>query len=114
MSARELPAHECRRFVDPSTLPFQSTDEVNPVSGMGAQERALAALELGLEIREPRFHVVVVGPPGSGRTFCARAVAKRIAARMIVLFDVSDPRGPIVTASSDCPQKGHEGSVART
>jgi predicted ATP-dependent protease len=61
MSARELPAHECRRFVEPSTLPFQSTQE------------------LGLEIREPRFHVVVVGAPGSGRTFCARAVARRIA-----------------------------------
>ena len=39
----------------------------------------MAALELGLEIREPRFHVVVVGAPGSGRTFCARAVARRIA-----------------------------------
>ena len=79
MSARELPAHECRRFVEPSTLPFQSTQELNPTSGMGAQERAMAALELGLEIREPRFHVVVVGAPGSGRTFCARAVARRIA-----------------------------------
>lgn len=79
MPARELPAYECRRFVEPSTLPFQSTDEVNPVSGMGAQERALSALELGLEIREPRFHVVVVGPAGSGRTFCARSVARRMA-----------------------------------
>lgn len=79
MPVRELPAHECRRFVEPSTLPFRSTEEVNPISGMGAQERALAALELGLEIREPRFHVVVVGPAGSGRTFCARAVARRIA-----------------------------------
>jgi hypothetical protein len=28
---------------------------------------------------QPRFHVVVVGASGTGRTFCARSVAKRIA-----------------------------------
>lgn len=81
MAARELSAGECRKIIEPSTFRFTTADEVAPLSaGIGSQERALAALAFGLDIRQPRFHVVVVGAPGTGRTFCARAVAKRIAA----------------------------------
>lgn len=81
MSARELPASECRKILESDQFRFTSTDEVAPLSaGIASQERALSALAFGLEIRQPRFHVVVVGVPGTGRTFCARAVAKRIAA----------------------------------
>lgn len=79
MPCRKLPASECRSFVDPKSFPFESTAAVPPQGGVAAQERALTALEFGLDIRQPRFHVVVVGAPGTGRTFCARAVAKRIA-----------------------------------
>ncbi|AKT36535.1 ATP-binding protein [Chondromyces crocatus] len=80
MSARELPASECRKILDPTQFPFKTTEDVTPLpAGMPSQERALTALAFGLDIRQPRFHVVVVGAPGTGRTFCARAVAKRIA-----------------------------------
>jgi len=80
MSARELPASECRKVLDSEIFRFTSTDDIAPLSaGIASQERALSALAFGLEIRQPRFHVVVVGVPGTGRTFCARAVAKRIA-----------------------------------
>ncbi len=47
--------------------------------GVISQERALQALELGLEIRQPRFHIVVVGSSGSGRTFSVRSTAERVA-----------------------------------
>src|SRR3954469_22565201 len=80
MPARELSALECRRIVDPSVFRFVTTDEVAPLAGVASQERALTALGFGLDIRQPRFHVVVVGASGTGRTFCARSVAKRIAA----------------------------------
>jgi predicted ATP-dependent protease len=79
MPARELNASECRRVVEPSVFRFTTTDEVAPLSGIASQERALTALAFGLDIRQPRFHVVVVGASGTGRTFCARSVAKRIA-----------------------------------
>ncbi|WP_437546810.1 AAA family ATPase [Sorangium sp. So ce367] len=81
MVSRKLPPSECRKIVEPQSFRFSTTEEVAPLSaGIGSQERALAALAFGLDIRQPRFHVVVVGAPGTGRTFCARAVAKRIAA----------------------------------
>ena len=80
MPVRELSAAECRKLVEPQTLRVPSGDEVAPLSGVASQERALDALTFGLDIRQPRFHVVVVGASGTGRTFCARSVAGRIAA----------------------------------
>ena len=79
MPARELSAHECRRNIEPSVFRFTTTEDVAPLTGIASQERALTALGFGLDIRQPRFHVVVVGASGTGRTFCARSVAKRIA-----------------------------------
>jgi predicted ATP-dependent protease len=88
MAARKLVAKECRRRVDPSHFKFASTEDVGPLSGIASQERALSALSFGLDIRQPRFHVVVVGAPGTGRTFCARSVAQRIAASRATPEDV--------------------------
>ncbi|NUP12772.1 MAG: AAA family ATPase [Polyangiaceae bacterium] len=79
MPARKLATDQCRVRIDPATLSFETTAEVEPANGVVSQERGLQALELGLEIRQPRFHVVVVGSPGSGRTFSVRSTAERIA-----------------------------------
>jgi predicted ATP-dependent protease len=97
MAARELGSEECRRFVDESIFAFASTDEVEPVSGVLAQERALEALEFGLEVRQPRFHVVVVGSSGAGRTFSARRMAERVARTLPTPDDLlllPNPRRP--------------------
>ncbi len=80
MTIRKLDASECRLSIEPSSLNMKTTDDVSPMSGIAAQQRALRALEFGLDIQQPRFHVVAVGDPGTGRTFSARSVAKRIAA----------------------------------
>ncbi|MDI1450166.1 AAA family ATPase [Polyangium sp. 6x1] len=97
MPARELTAAECLKRIEPAELSFQTTEEVEPVSGIAAQERALAALSFGLDIRHSRFHVVVVGPSGSGRTFCARQVARRLASTLSTPDDMlllPNPRRP--------------------
>lgn len=97
MAARELSAAECHHRVDAANLPFKSTDEVQPASGIAAQERALTALSFGLDIRHARFHVVVVGAAGTGRTFCARQAARRIAATLPTPDDIlllPNPRRP--------------------
>ncbi|HRI62950.1 MAG TPA: AAA family ATPase [Polyangium sp.] len=88
MPARKLVSHECHKRLSPEELSFKTTDDVEPVSGVAAQERALAALSFGLDIRHSRFHVVVVGPAGSGRTFCSRQVARRIASTLATPDDI--------------------------
>jgi predicted ATP-dependent protease/predicted kinase len=97
MSVHELSASDCRKLVDPQSLRVPAGEEVAPLSGVASQERALAALSFGLDIRQPRFHVVVVGASGTGRTFCARSVARRIAAGRATPDDLlllPNPRRP--------------------
>lgn len=79
MAGRKLTPEECRRTLDESLLEFETTRDIPPKAGVVSQDRALEALELGLSIRQPRFHVVVVGNAGAGRTFSVRASAERIA-----------------------------------
>jgi lon-related putative ATP-dependent protease len=64
---REL-AHEALRFSLPaSDLPFRTTDEVQVEADWLGQERALAALELGLGVRHAGFNVYVSGLSGTHR-----------------------------------------------
>jgi len=101
MPARELAADECRKRIDEAELAFETTAEVEPSRGVISQERALAALEHGLEIRQPRFHVVVVGSAGSGRTFSVRSTAERMAKKratpdeLLLLPNPDRPSEPI-------------------
>lgn len=80
MVTRRLTPEECRLVFKPESLHMRTTEDVAPLSGIASQQRALRALEFGLDIQQPRFHVVAVGDAGGGRTFSARSVAQRIAA----------------------------------
>jgi predicted ATP-dependent protease len=97
MTATKLTAAECHKRVKAEDFRVPDGADVAPLSGVASQERALTALELGLDIQQPRFHVVVVGASGTGRTFCARSVAKRIAKSRPTPDDVlllPNPRRP--------------------
>jgi lon-related putative ATP-dependent protease len=65
--ARELePVELCRR-VDPDTLRFETTAEVEPLAVTIGQPRALDAIEYGLETPTAGFNLFVSGHAGSGR-----------------------------------------------
>lgn len=59
-----------RRRCDPRLFTFSSTEELEPLSGIIGQERALEALRVGLSLRAPklRYNVYVAGEPGLGKT----------------------------------------------
>jgi lon-related putative ATP-dependent protease len=67
-TACALSPEDLRRRLDPQTLPFESTAEVEPLSGTIGQPRALDAIEFGLEVHDPGYNLFVTGQPGSGRT----------------------------------------------
>jgi predicted ATP-dependent protease len=102
MGKHKLVAKEGRLRIDAERLHMKTTDDVAPLSGIASQQRALKALEFGLDIRQPRFHVVAVGESGSGRTFSARSLAKRLALGrptpddMLLLPNPSKPSQPNV------------------
>ncbi len=70
MSAREslmLRPEQLRRRLDPASLPFASTEEVEPLVGTIGQPRALDAIEYGLETATGGYNLFLAGQPGSGR-----------------------------------------------
>ncbi len=61
-------------------VPFKSTAELKPDEVIVGQDRAVRALELGLTIPQPGYHVYISGPVGTGRTTYARKKVNAIAA----------------------------------
>jgi predicted ATP-dependent protease len=68
MRKAELKANQLSRPCDPSSLGFQTTDELPDLQDVIGQPRALRALELGSELTGPGYNTFVLGSPGSGRT----------------------------------------------
>lgn len=75
----KVPIERLAPFCDPNSLGFETTDEVEPLEGTIGQDRAVSALEMGLEIDAPGFNVFVSGGPGTGRSSALRSYLDRIA-----------------------------------
>jgi lon-related putative ATP-dependent protease len=67
---------ELRRVVEPTTLGFKTTAELEPILGLIGQDRALKAIQFGANIKSYDFNVFVLGPPGSGKTTAVRQYLK--------------------------------------
>jgi hypothetical protein len=63
----KVPAEKLRRIIDPDTLLFESTDELEPLDIPLGQERALSALRLSTSMKRPGYNTFAYGPPGVGR-----------------------------------------------
>jgi lon-related putative ATP-dependent protease len=68
-----LEASELRRVVAPSSLGFKTTDELQPITGLIGQDRALKAIQFGANIKSHDFNMFVLGPPASGKTTAVRS-----------------------------------------
>lgn len=73
------PVEALRRCCDPASLGFETTDEVTPLAEPIGQERALQALEVGLNIAARGFNLFVSGAPGTGRRTALRGYLERSA-----------------------------------
>jgi lon-related putative ATP-dependent protease len=68
-----------RRLLDPADLAFETTAEVDPLTGTIGQPRAIDAIDFGLAIDSPGYNLFVAGAPGSGRTGPLRDYLERAA-----------------------------------
>jgi len=68
-----------RRRLDPASLPFMTTAEVEPLNGTIGQPRALDAIEFGLDVQNHGYNLYVAGVPGSGRETTVRDYLGRYA-----------------------------------
>lgn len=80
LPADPLPAAELRRVVDPVRLGFKTTAELEPVSGLIGQDRALKAIQFGANMKAHDFNVFVLGPPASGKSTAVKLYLTKKAA----------------------------------
>jgi lon-related putative ATP-dependent protease len=74
----EVPLEKLRWRCPPEALAFATTREVAPSATIIGQERALQALNLGLQLKAPGYNIYVVGPSGTGKTTITKALLNEI------------------------------------
>ncbi|RDV84316.1 Lon protease family protein [Ammonifex thiophilus] len=78
--ARRATAEEVRAICTEEELgSWLKTDEIEPLESIIGQERAVKALEFGLEIEDQGFNIFVAGLPGTGRTTAVKNFLENIA-----------------------------------
>ncbi|MEK7756888.1 MAG: hypothetical protein AAB385_06720, partial [Planctomycetota bacterium] len=77
-SVEPLPAAALRWHCDPKALPFDSTADIEPISGVIGQDSAVDALKFGLETNAPGQNVFVRGITGTGRMTLIRRMLEQI------------------------------------
>ena len=77
-SHREIPVEELRWRLDPSTLPFETTEELEPTLDLIGQARALEAFRFGVEMEKSGYNVFVTGLAGSEKNHSIERILKQM------------------------------------
>jgi ATP-dependent Lon protease len=64
---QEVPLEQLRWRCDPESLGFSNTEELSPSEAIIGQERALEAIQLGLDMGSLGYNIYVAGPAGTGK-----------------------------------------------
>lgn len=72
-------AEEVRAVCTGEELGCARTDEIAPLDAIIGQERAVRALEFGLEIDDRGFNIFVAGPPGTGKNTAVQSFLESMA-----------------------------------
>lgn len=75
----ELSPDLLRVRFEPTRLPFLSTEELPSLEAVIGQERAVRAMEFGLQIVDRGYNIYVCGAPGTGKSTIVMSMIRRIA-----------------------------------
>ena len=96
----KLTAQQARRHVDPSDLSIESTRDADRISEIIGQDRALKALQFGLQVDGKGYNIYVSGPPGIGKMTSVESYLERVAAERdtprdwCFVYNLQDPYQP--------------------
>lgn len=99
--AKTLSPDDLYRCCDVRTLPFETTNELPPLEGTIGQERALSAIDFGLNLDSSGFNIFLLGENGTGRMSTIKAVLERqsitkpVPSDWCYVYNFKDPDTPM-------------------
>lgn len=78
----ELKPSDLRSLCDPNMFSFKNTSEVNPLEEVIGQERAVQAIEFGLNMKSPGYNMFVTGIEGTGKSTIITDIVNRHAKKL--------------------------------
>jgi lon-related putative ATP-dependent protease len=79
MSISKLTVKDIRKEIPLEVLPFESTEEIPLLDTIIGQDRAIHAIEFGLEMESSGYNIYVSGKSGTGRTTIVRDIVQKLA-----------------------------------
>ncbi|MGD2104709.1 MAG: ATP-binding protein [Anaerolineae bacterium] len=67
MTTRPLRPHQLRHTCDPQQFDFETTEDLEDLSQMIGQERAVGAVRFGIGIQRDGYNLYALGPSGTGK-----------------------------------------------
>ncbi len=74
----ELPPEKLRWRLEPAAVPFTSTNDCEPCGEIIGQERALKAIQTGLDIKSLGYNIFITGMVGTGRTTTIKQLLEKL------------------------------------
>jgi len=75
---KELPADKLSWKLEPEQIPFKTTDECKLCEGIIGQERAINAIQTGLDIKSLGYNIFISGMVGTGRTTTIKQLLEKL------------------------------------
>ena len=115
---RELKVKDLYRHVRLTGLKFETTEDLDVLTGVIEQDRAVRALELGLGIDKRNYNIYVAGESGTGKSTLVRTLLKKLAPKRptpgdwICVHNFKEPTAPRTIAMPAGTAVGFRSDVA--
>ena len=97
----ELSYKSLKKYCNPNKLPFETTEELEPISTGIGQDRGIKALEFGLNVDVKGYNLYLEGPSGVGKTMYTKkyldtiSKKKKIPSDWCYVYNFENPNEPI-------------------
>ncbi|MEW6669124.1 MAG: ATP-binding protein [Thermodesulfobacteriota bacterium] len=102
-SLKEVSVERLRWRLDPATLPFETTGDLEPLEHIIGQERGVEAFRFGMGMAKPGYNVFVTGDAGTGRLSTVRRLLQemsktngRVPEDLCYINNFKNPEAPIL------------------
>lgn len=104
MKKNELSYKELKKYCNPNSFKFETTDELDGADAVYGQDRGIKALEFGLSVDSKGYNLYLEGPSGVGKTMYTKKYVNKVASKKKVpndwcyIYNFDIPNEPIAVS----------------